>query len=611
MKNIQIIILLLFTTVLYANPLDINILTSKYDLLPDTSIYIDNTNKLTFEEVQKNNIAFEQNDQKLLGYGYSPDFTVWLKFTLKNTTNQPINKLLEYDSTLTTDIVFYDGDKKQKEGLLNITNNRQFLTPTFDISLKPYETKVYYIKASSHIATLIIKLILWDKEQFYADEIHHQFILALFFGAMFILAIYNLFVYFFTKDISYMYYVVYILGVSLHHSLYTGVSTVYVLDKSAILFFLEMAPLVITFPIYALALFTKSFLSIEKQPIHNKILSFFLIIIPLSLVVILDNDTFLKYRNILPLLLTIYLIYLTIYNVIKRNRQAYFILFGWMIIFIAIIAMNLSSSGIFDLYKYFNYIIELAFILEGVVFAIALSDKINNLQAERNRAQIKLLEQQKNEKKRLEIKVDEKTNDLKIALEEKALLLKELNHRVKNNMQTIVSLIRLQSDEIEDEKYIDILRTIQNRINAMSHVHEMLYQSECKSHINTNEYFGMLIEELEDSFDNEIEVIFDISLDLKIEQAIYCGIIFNELITNSFKYAFPKKNGHINVKLYNQDDKINFIVSDNGIGYDSSKKTNSLGLVLIDTLVTKQLQGEIRIESNDGVKVEISWDACS
>jgi len=609
MNAIKILILLLFTTLVYAKILPVDNRGNKYDLLPHASIYIDNTNKLTIDEVQKKNIEFKENDKSLLGYGYSPDFTVWIKFTLKNNTNKSITKVLEYNNTLTTNIVFYDANIKYQDGLLYIDKSRKSLTPTFKIILKPNETKTYYLKASSYIATLIIKLNLWDKDAFYEKEIYHQVILALFFGAMFILAIYNLFIYFFTKDRSYMYYVLYIFGLSLHHSLYTGFSTTHYLDSSAILFLLEIAPLVITFPIYAIALFTKSFLSIEKQLIHNKILSFFLWIIPLSLILIFIDESFLKYRNILPLTLTVYLIYLTIYNAINKNRQAYFILFGWIIIFIAILVMNLSSSGVFNLYEYFNYVIELAFVLEGIVFSIALSDKINNLQAERNKANMKLFEQQKNEKERLEIQVQEKTYDLKVALDEKGLLLKELNHRVKNNMQTIVSLLRLQSDEIEDEKYKDILKTIQHRINAMSHLHEMLYQSDNISHVNANEYFYTLIDELQDSFDSEIEVVLDISIELKVEQAIYCGLIVNELLTNSLKYAFPEKRGTITVKLYQLDNMIKLIVSDNGIGYDKSKKSNSLGLILIDTLVKKQFKGNIDIQSHSGVKVEISWDA--
>ena len=609
MFNFKILLLTILSTAVFANSLSIDENTQFYDLLPSSQIYIDKSRTLTIEDIQKKDIKFKSNDKKLLAFGYSPDFNVWIKFTLKNNTDKKLEKFLEYGNGLTTDIIFYDYISKrvEKEGLLNKNEQRKSLNPIFKISLEANETKTYYIQASSYIATLIVKLNLWDSTSFYEKEMKHQIMLALFFGAMFILAVYNLFIYFFTKDISYMFYVLYILGVNLHHSLYTGIANIYFMRTDWTLIFLEIAPGIIMFPIYALALFTKSFLHIESQSKHNKILSLFLILIPISLVYLLLNDDFLKYRNILPMALSVFLIYLTIYNAIKRNRQAYFILFGWIIIFIAILAMNLSSAGFFNLYKYFPYIIETAFVLEAIVFSIALADRIKQLQKEKIDASKKLITQQKNEKERLKIQVSEKTKDLKVALDEKGLLLKELNHRVKNNMQTIVSLVRLQGDEIEDERFQNVFITIQNRINAMSHLHELLYRQDNISHVNAYAYFDILIDELKESYDNEVDINFDIKTELKMEQAIYCGLILNELITNSFKYAFPNKKGNININLKKENGKYKLYISDNGIGYSKDTQTDSLGLILVNTLAKEQLRGDIMIDSLDGVEVEITW----
>ncbi len=215
MKDLARAIFLIFFinfTYTYADILSIDDKTDKYELLQHSSIFIDKTNALTIDDIQKDNIKFEKNNEPLLGYGYSPDFTVWVKFTLKNNTDKPLRKILEYANSLTTHISFFDISSKKvfKEGLLNINKNRKTLTPIFKVKLTPSETKTYYIKVSSYITTLIIKLNLWDHNTFYEKEIKHQLILALFFGAMSILAIYNLFIFFFTKDISYLYYVLYI-----------------------------------------------------------------------------------------------------------------------------------------------------------------------------------------------------------------------------------------------------------------------------------------------------------------------------------------------------------------------------------------------------------------
>ena len=610
MKHLKIIFFLFITTFIYANPVTVDNQTKFINLLPHSEIFLDRSRNMTIDEIDNSSQLFKKNDKSFLGFGYSPNFDVWIKFTLKNSTNKPINKIIEYGNALTTEIIFYDiySNKMEKEGLLNISKNRKSLTPIFKINIQANETKTYYMKVSSKVTTLIVKLNIWDMTAFYEKEIVYQFVLALFFGAMIILTIYNLSIYFFTKDISYLYYVLYILGIIIHHTLYVGVAFIYLVKQELIIYIVESASLFVSLPIIALSLFTKSFLQIKKYKILNKVLNAFLILYLISIFFFTFTDEYIKFRSIIPFILLSYLILLTIYSAFKKNRQAYFILAGWFMIFIAITFMFLSSSGIFNIYKYFPYFVEVSLVLEGIVFSIALADRINSLQKEKQEVSQKLITQQQNEKEKLKLLVNEKTNNLKIALDEKGLLLKELNHRVKNNMQTIVSLIRLQSDGIKDEKYRDILETIQNRINAMGHLHELLYNQNDITDINAYEYFEMLIEEIKDSYESDIEIVFDIQTRLKIEHAIYCGLILNELMTNSFKYAFPNKVGSINVKLYKENNKIRLIFSDNGVGYTQENNPNSLGLMLINTLTKKQLNGNIDIKSDNGVIVDINWN---
>lgn len=610
MKYIKIMLLLILNTTLFGDFLIIDDKTDFYDLLSNSKIYKDSTKSLTFEDIQNKNIKFEKNENKLLGFGYSPDFNIWVKFTLRNDTNKNIEKIIEYDNSMTTHITFYDVDENKvyQDGILTMNENRRTLNPIFKIKLGPYDSKTYYIKASSYIMTLIVKLNLWDTDAFYEKEIHRQFFLALFFGSMFILAFYNLFIYFFTKDISYMFYVLYIFGVIFHHLMYVGMAHVYIIKHEWLIYTVKYAALVIVFPIFSLALFSKTFLHIKQYPRSNAILNVFLLLVPLSLIVFMSTDIFNKYRNLFTMGLLFYLIYLTIYAAVKKNRQAYFILVGWFIILVASMFMYLASAGIFNIYLYYPYLVETAFVLEATIFSIALADRINNLQKEKNEANKKLILHQQNEKERLETKVAEKTEDLKRTLDEKGLLLKELNHRVKNNMQTIVSLIRLQSDDIDDEKVYDIFVTIQNRINAMGHLHDLLYKQDNITHINAYEYFDILIEEVRESYDGDIDIGFDINADLKIEQAIYCGLILNELITNSFKYAFPNGIGNIDISLEKDGTLCKLIVQDDGIGYDKSFPSNSLGLTLVNTLAKEQLRGDIKTSTNDGVRVEVIWD---
>lgn len=605
--NIPKWLVFIFIFFIYSNAFEISSNIEKYEILNKSAIYIDYSKQLDFEQIKSKD--FTQNSEKTLSYGYSPKFNVWIKFTLSNSENNTIYKILEYVNPLTTNIELYDSSTGliTKEGLFNINENRKSINPIFKIELNSNETKTYYLKVNSSVTTLIVGLNLLNVESFYEEEVLHQSILSFFFGAMIILALYNLFIYFFTKDKNYLFYLFYITGIIFHHLLYVGVAYLYIPNPLVIEKIISFSSLIVGLPAFALALFTRSFLDISKYPKIDKILKTYLYFFPFMILIFLITDMFDKYRNIFSVILLVLLFVITIYATFRKNRQAYFILFGWCIFITAGMYMYLSSIGLFNGYEVFPYYVEISLVLEAIIFSIALTDKIKQLQKQKDFMANKLLIQQKDEKQRLQIVVNEKTKDLIQALEEKELLLKELNHRVKNNMQTILSLIRLQYIDIEDEKIQDIFITIQNRIKAMSHLHELLYEQNSITTINTDEYFKVLIEELKYSYEQNIKIIYDIKTDLKIDKAIYCGLILNELVTNCFKHAFISQDGIVNISLTQVDSLIELKVKDNGRGFDNTKSTDSLGLVLVNTLAKEQLKGTLLIENIDGTSVTISW----
>ncbi|MFW2552791.1 7TM diverse intracellular signaling domain-containing protein [Aliarcobacter butzleri] len=605
----KLALFIIFSSNIYANILNIDENTKNINLLQYSEIYVDKTRSLTIEDIKSSNIKFEKNDKNILAYGYSPDLDVWIKIIIKNNSNKSILKIIEYNNPLTTNIDFFDSNKNihLKDGFLIDNLDKSTINPIFKIELNPNEENIYFIKATSNITTLIVDLKLWDENVFYKKEIKHQLILSLFFGAMFILGIYNLFIYVFTKDKSYLYYVLYIFGLILHHLVYVGFAKLYIFNLETLKIIIELAALFVALPIYFLGFFTKSFLQTIKYPKLNKILNIFLIIIPLSIIFFLLTEEYDKYRTNLLMLFLIFLMIVTIYASLNKNRQAYFILFAWFVFLSSGLLMTLSSMGIYNTLP-FPYLIEVSFVLEAVIFSIALANRITNLQKEKNEANQKLIVQQENETKRLSKEVDLRTKDLKVALGEKEVLLKELNHRVKNNMQTIVSLIRLQSDEIEDEKLKDILLTTQNRIAAMGHLHELLYNQENINFIDVYEYFETLVDEVKSSYDESINIHLDIKTKLKMEQAIYCGLMINELITNSFKYAFLNKKGNIYITLEKSNNILKLSVKDDGVGFDKDNTTFSLGLTLVNTLAINQLKGKMDIESKNGTSITISWN---
>ena len=203
--------------------------------------------------------------------------------------------------------------------------------------------------------------------------------------------------------------------------------------------------------------------------------------------------------------------------------------------------------------------------------------------------------------------------EIRKSLHEKLILVKEIHHRVKNNLQIISSLLHMQSSGIDDEKLVSIIKESENRVQSMSLVHEKLYQSDLMATINFTEYLRSLAERLISSysvFDNiHLEVEMD-PLMLSINTAIPCGLIVNEILTNSIKYAFPKKKkGSISIQLHVKGESINMKISDDGIGLPKDldvKKIKSLGLKLINILVD-QIDGEIIISSENGTTYELSF----
>ena len=221
---------------------------------------------------------------------------------------------------------------------------------------------------------------------------------------------------------------------------------------------------------------------------------------------------------------------------------------------------------------------------------------------------------QVNEELRKEIKQREEAQEqINNSLKEKVVLLREIHHRVKNNLQVISSLLNLQSGYILDKKSLEIFRESQNRVRSMALVHEKLYRSKTLNQIEFSDYINSLAKDLFNSYSIEKKRIAFISnfdgTFLEIDTGILCGLIVNELISNSLKHAFPDgKEGEIYVSMHlNPDNNYDLIVKDNGVGFPDDidfRDTESLGLQLVTSL-TSQLGGKIELEKNGFTQFEI------
>ena len=200
------------------------------------------------------------------------------------------------------------------------------------------------------------------------------------------------------------------------------------------------------------------------------------------------------------------------------------------------------------------------------------------------------------------------------SLKEKEVLLREIHHRVKNNMQIISSLLRLQAEKVKDSNLRESFKISQNRIRSMALIHEELYRSTDLAHINIEQYIHKLTTQLFSSYGiskKRIKLTIDIDdIPFNINQAIPCGLIINELVSNSLKHAFPGgRTGMITININKLKSRKQLIIKDNGIGFPKDNKQNkyeSLGLQIVRDLV-RQLEGNLKVNREAGTEFIISF----
>jgi len=205
-------------------------------------------------------------------------------------------------------------------------------------------------------------------------------------------------------------------------------------------------------------------------------------------------------------------------------------------------------------------------------------------------------------------------NELRSSLKEKNILLQEIHHRVKNNMQIISSLLNLQIKYVDEEEAVNVLIESQNRVQSMAMIHEKLYESENLTNINFIEYIQSLVSNLFHSYNvknSRIKTILEIDkVNLNMETAIPCGLIISETVSNCLKYAFPNDmSGEIFISLKSIDIGYELIIRDNGIGLPEKlefSKLESLGLLLVNNL-TEQIDGELKINKQNPTEFKITF----
>lgn len=196
--------------------------------------------------------------------------------------------------------------------------------------------------------------------------------------------------------------------------------------------------------------------------------------------------------------------------------------------------------------------------------------------------------------------------------EEKAILLKEIHHRVKNNLQVVNSLLRLQSKEIDDEEIVAKFKETQKRVITIAALHEKMYRSENLHHVNLKEHVESIVEDLITTYAIDKQITTQINIDnirVGLRTLVPLGLIINEVIVNSLKYAFNDNDEaiiNLQIKQLN-DTTFEMLIGDNGVGMSSHKKTSGLGSKLIN-IFTKQLNGSLEVLEDSGTTYKIVFE---
>ncbi|MCV6607969.1 MAG: HAMP domain-containing protein [Campylobacterales bacterium] len=213
----------------------------------------------------------------------------------------------------------------------------------------------------------------------------------------------------------------------------------------------------------------------------------------------------------------------------------------------------------------------------------------------------------------LDKKVAIRTEELTSSLKEKEILLKEIHHRVKNNLSMTINFIKLQKYKVEDSNTKEVLSDIENRVYTMELLHRKLYENRDLGNVDFKSYIEDLLGSIVENYKNYKDVLVQLNIDeifMDIDYSMPCGLVINEIVTNSFKYAFNKDEGVLKVDFTKRGNKCILKINDNGVGLPKDfkiEKSSSLGLRFIHSIVTSQLNGSVCYKYCDGACFTIEF----
>jgi len=575
-------------------------------ILKNSSIYFDDSNRINIKEMIDRDL-FVPYDKSLVNVGVK-DTTTWIRIKLKNSSNSTINKLLILTSPILEEIALYTPnhlDKPILKGVAHLTKEHSTIFPTYSIELQAGDSKEYYIKVKNRWTPVEFSIFIKNKKVYFEEDKIEQIIKSMLLAMIIILMIYTLLLSIYTKDKSYLYYGFYLLTLSYQQATYLGLAQLYLPLYYSINIEIRLPVTEVSIMIISASIFASSFLKTINIPYLHKIYRGF-IVVALLQITILNIPIFYNLGIVMftSILLIIFNIIAATISYRRGNQQARLFILGFTMVSIAYLTIISDSFGFTTIIEYFPNILMWATTLEALILTLAFADRYTILQAQKE-------EEDRDRERIIKAEVIEKTAQLKQALKSKELILKEVHHRVKNNLQIIISMIRLQNDKIADRDVSEKFNNLENRINAIAKTYNMLLVDDNLDEIDMEEYIDSLLGDIEESMCDthyNIEIETEIEASLPLRKSVYIGLIINELVTNSYKYAFENiEKGLIYISLFKKNQEYILTIKDNGRGFLYNEESKSLGLKLIQALVSEQLKGEIEMQTDNSTQYTIRF----
>jgi two-component sensor histidine kinase len=464
----------------------------------------------------------------------------------------------------------------------------------FHMRAAPQSQHTYYLRFET-AGAVNLPLVLLSPAALAEKINNEQIVLGIYHGAILVMLVYNFFLFLSIRDRSYLYYVLFNSGWIMAMLTLNGLAFQYLWPRqvwwtnNSLLFFF-------CFSFVWGVQFSRAFLQTRQHaPRFDRVMRGLLVFGSLGMFASLLTSYAFSVRLTNVIGMCTVLLWLNGYICwMQGSRPARYYVLAWSASIVGVAILSLKNFGFLPHNTFTIWAPQLGSGAEIVLLSLGLADRIKTLQQEKERAQKELLE-------------------TKLTMQD--ALLKEVHHRVKNNLQVISSLLNLQSGYVQDARIVEMFRESRQRVESMALVHDKLYHSDDSTRIDFAAYTHTLATHLFASYGAMAEgIALRINIEaitLSVDTAIPCGLILNELVANALQHAFPAaKPGAVCINLH-ADESGQFVlgVADNGIGFPPHldfRHTTSLGLQLVNTL-TEQLDGTIELKRNGGTTFTIAF----